>query len=210
MTTNTRGETPYADDLKWAASDPALTDEELNEAGRGYMEHLARLIVSLLHCSENFRHAIFRTVIDHPSFAQTLTRMARRGLADDLKAPSTVVHEVDAQNIRFEPVYGSYRTATGSSRIAMLIGAIVGLLVGIGAMMVINATPVAVNVTNQTADIGVSSAVDQPWFIVVFVLFTTLVGACIGSARRQYETIRYVAGIRPVYVDEELEEPEER
>lgn len=212
MTTHTPGETPYADDINRYANDPALTTEELDAVGRGYLENLVRLIVSLLGTSANVKHAIFRTVIDHPQFAQILTRMARKGLADDLAKPRRVVHEVDAQNIRFEPIYSSYRTAVGSSRIATLIGAIVGLLAGIGAMMVINATPVAVNIARQTASVGVSSAVDQPWFIAVCLVISTLIGACLGSVKQRYDTVRYVSGIRPVYADteEEREEPEER
>lgn len=203
-------ETPYADDISRYANDPALTNEELDAVGRGYLENLVRLIVSLLSTSANVKHAIFRTVIDHPQFAQVLTRMARKGLADDLKAPRTLVHEVDAQNIRFEPTYSSYRTAVGSSRIATVIGGIVGLLAGILAMTVINATPVAVDVAHQTASIGVSSAVDQPWFIIVCLVITTLIGACLGGIKQRYGTVHYVSGVRPVYAEHATETTEGR
>jgi len=121
-----------------------------------------------------------------------------------------VVHEVDAQNIRFEPIFSSYKTAVGSSRIATLIGAIVGLLAGIWAMMMIDATPVAVNVANQTASVGIAQAVDKPWFIAVCLVITTLIGACLGSIKQRYEDVQYVSGIRPVYAKDAAEASEGR
>lgn len=211
MTTHMPDETPFAETIHMATGLAAGTDKELDQIGRGYLEHLVRLIVSLISTSANVKYAVFRNVIDHPQFAQTLTRMARKGLADDLAAPRTIVHEVDACNIRFEPVYAYHRMAVGSSRIATLIGAIIGLLAGIWAMMMIDATPVAVDVANQTASVGIAQAVDKPWFIAVSLVIATLIGACLGGIKQRYENIRSVSDVRAFFVDdEELEEIEER
>jgi len=205
------GGTPFAETTNMAACLPAGSDEELDQIGRGYLENLVRLIVSLITSSERVRLLIFDAVIRNPKFTTIIVDRARTGLAEDLKAPRTVVHEVNARNIRFEPTYSSYKTAVGSSRIATLIGAIVGLLAGIWAMMMINATPVAVDITGQTpVSVGVSSAVDQPWFIAVCLVIATLIGACLGSIKQRYGTVQYVSGIRPVYAKDAAEASEGR
>lgn len=198
MTTKPGG-TPFAETTNMAACLPAGNDEELDQIGRGYLENLVRLIVSLITSSERVRLLIFDAVIRNPKFTTIIVDRARTGLAEDLKAPRTVVHEVDARNIRFEPTYSTYKAPVGSSRIAVVIGAIVGLLAGIWAMMVINATPVAVNVIDQTASVGISQAVDRPWFIAICIVLTTLIGAALGSFKQRYETVRYVAGVRAVH-----------
>ena len=200
------GGTPYADDIAMAASLPADSHEELDNIGHGLMEYVVRLIVSLITFNERVKHLIFDAVIRNPRFATIIVERARIGLAEDLAAPRTVVHEIDMQNIQFETTYGSRKEATGSSWIAIIIGAIVGLLAGIWAMTVINATPVAVNVTNQTASIGVSSAVDQPWFMAICLAIATLIGAAFGGLKKRYKDVSYPTGIRVIYAPE----PEER
>lgn len=209
MTTKPGG-TPYADDISMAASLPADSHEELDNIGHGFMENTVRLIVSLVTSNERVRMQIFDAVIRNPRFAAIVIGRARTGLADELRIRNTVVHEVDAQNIRFEPIFSSYKTAVGSSRIATLIGAIVGLLAGIWAMMMIDATPVAVNVANQTASVGIAQAVDKPWFIAVCLVITALIGACLGSIKQRYEDVQYVSGIRPVYAKDAAEASEGR
>lgn len=209
MTTKPGG-TPYADDINMAASLPAGDREELDQIGHGFMEYVVRLIVSLVTSNARVKYLIFDAVIRNPKFTTIIVDRARTGLADELRVRNTVVHEVDVHNIRFEPTYSSYKTAVGSSRIATLIGAIVGLLAGIWAMMVIDATPVAVNVTDQIASVGVSSAVDQPWFIAIVLVVATLIGACIGSIKQRYGTVQYVSGIRSVYAKDAAEASEGR
>lgn len=211
--TNMPGGTPFGDEIAEATCHPAKDYQELDQIGRGFMKYMIRLIVSLITSNARVRSHLFDAVTRHYKFPTMVVDAARAGLAEELSARNTVVYEVDASNIRFVPRYKSYRTAVGSSRIAMLIGAILGLLAGILAMTMINATPVAVNVAHQTASVGVSSAVDQPWFIGVFLVITTVVGYCIGSVKQRYDTIEYVAGVRAAYVDdteEECEESEER
>lgn len=211
--TTTPGGTPFGDEISEATCYPATDHQELDQIGRGFMKYLVRLIVSVIVSSARVRSQIFNAIICNPRFGDIVTEKARTGLAEELRVRNIVVHEVDARNIRFVPQYKSYRTAVGSSRIAILIGAIVGLLAGVLAMTVINATPVAVNVAHQTASIGVSGAVDQPWFIAICLAITTIAGGCIGSIKQRYDTIEYVAGVRATYVvdmDEEREEPEER
>lgn len=200
--TTTPGGTPFAETTNMAACLPADSQEELDRIGRGYLENLVRLIVSLITSSERVRLLIFDAVIRNPRFATIIVDRARIGLADELAKPHTVVHEVDARNIRFEPVYDTYQTPAGSSRIATLIGAIVGLFAGIWAMMMIDATPVAVDVANQTASVGIAQAVDKPWFIAVVLVVTTLIGACLGSVKQRYKTVRFVTDVRPVYAED--------
>ncbi|HEU4715877.1 MAG TPA: hypothetical protein VFS14_03540, partial [Candidatus Saccharimonadales bacterium] len=122
MTTKPGG-TPFAETTNMAACLPADSQEELDQIGRGYLENLVRLIVSLITSSERVRLLIFDAVIRNPRFATIIVDRARTGLADELATPRTVVHEVDARNIRFEPVYDTYQAPVGSSRIATLIGA---------------------------------------------------------------------------------------
>ena len=200
------GGTPFGDEIAEATCHPAKDHQELDQIGRGFMKYLIRLIVSLITSNARVRGHLFDAVTRHYKFPTMVADAARTGLAEELSVRNTVVYEVDASNIRFEPIYGAYKTAVGSSRIATLIGAIIGLLAGIGAMMVIDATPVAVDVAHQTASIGVASAVDKPWFIVVFVIFTMLIGACLGSIKQRYTTVRYVAGIDAVYATDAPEE----
>jgi hypothetical protein len=203
------GGKPFAETTNMAACLPAGNDEELDQIGRGYLENLVRLIVSLITSSERVKYLIFDAVIRNPRFTTIIVERARTGLAEDLAAPRTV--EVDARNIRFEPVYGAYRASVGSSRIAVIIGAIVGLLAGVWAMMMIDATPVTVNVASQTASVGIAQAVDKPWFIAICIVITTLVGAALGGFKQRYETVNYVSSVRPVYdSSKELEESEGR
>lgn len=201
MTTKPGG-TPFAETTNMAACLPADSQEELDQIGRGYLENLVRLIVSLITSNSRVRYLIFDAVIRNPRFTTIIVDQARTGLADELRVRNTVVHEVDARNIRFEPVYDTYQAPVGSSRIATLIGAIVGLLAGIWAMMMIDATPVAVDVANQTASVGIAQAVDKPWFIAVVLVVTTLIGACLGSIKQRYKTVRIVTNVRPVYAED--------
>lgn len=201
MTTKPGG-TPFAETTNMAACLPADSHEELDQIGRGYLENLVRLIVSLITSNSRVRYLIFDAVIRNPRFTTIIVDQARTGLADELRVRNTVVHEVDARNIRFEPVYDTYQAPVGSSRIATLIGAIVGLLAGIWAMMMIDATPVAVDVANQTASVGIAQAVDKPWFIAVVLVVTTLIGACLGSIKQRYKTVRIVTNVRPVYAED--------
>lgn len=201
MTTKPGG-TPFAETTNMAACLPADSQEELDQIGRGYLENLVRLIVSLITSNSRVRYLIFDAVIRNPRFTTIIVDQARTGLADELRVRNTVVHEVDARNIRFEPVYDTYQAPVGSSRIATLIGAIVGLLAGIWAMMMIDATPVAVDVANQTASVGIAQAVDKPWFIAVVLVVTTLIGACLGSIKQRYKTVRLVTNVRPVYAED--------
>lgn len=200
MTTKPGG-TPFAETTNIAACLPADSQEDLDQIGRGYFENLVRLIVSLITSNSRVRHLIFDAVIHNPKFMTIIVNGARTGLADELAAPRTVVHEVDARNVRFEPVYDTYRAPVGSSRIATLIGAVLGLLAGIWAMMVIDATPVAVNVANQTASVGIAQAVDKPWFIAVVLVLATLIGACLGSIKQRYKTVRFVTNVNPTYAE---------
>ena len=68
--------------------------------------------------------------------------------------------------------------------------------------MMIDATPVAVDVANQTASVGIAQAVDKPWFIAVVLVVTTLIGACLGSIKQRYKTVRIVTNVRPVYAED--------
>jgi len=194
------GGTPYADDISMAASLPADSHEELDNVGHGLMEYLVRLIVSLVTSNERVRMQIFDAVIRNPKFTTIIVGLARTGLADELRVRNTTVHEVDMKNIGFETVYGSRKEAVGSSRIAVVIGAVIGLLAGIWAMVIIDATPVAVNVTGQApASVGVANAVDQPWFIAIVLIVTTLIGAAFGGIKKRYEEVTYPKSMRAVY-----------
>jgi hypothetical protein len=191
---------PFAETTNMAACLPADSQEELDRIGRGYLENLVRLIVSLITSNSRVRYLIFDAVIRNPKFTTIIVEQARSGLADELAAPRTVVHEVDMKDIRFETVYGSRKEAVGSSRVAVVIGAVIGLLAGIWAMMVINAAPVAVDITGQApASVGVSNAVDQPWFIAIALVVTTLIGAAFGGIKKRYEEVTYPKSMRAVY-----------
>jgi hypothetical protein len=197
------GGTPYADDISMAASLPAGDHDELDNIGHGLMEYVVRLIVSLVTSNARVKYLIFDAVIRNPKFTTIIVDQARTGLADELRVRNTVVHEVDMKDIRFETVYGSRKVAAGSSRIAVFIGAVLGLLAGIWAMMIIDATPVAVNVVSQTASVGVSNAVDQPWFITIVLVVTTLIGAAFGGIKKRYEEVTYPKSVRAIYTENE-------
>ena len=53
-----------------------------------------------------------------------------------------------------------------------------------------------------TASVGIAQAVDKPWFIAVVLVLTTIIGACLGSIKQRYRTVRFVTDVRPVYAED--------
>lgn len=186
--------TPLATEIHTASGAPAQNNEDLELIGHGLIANIVRLIVSLLTASTKFRDILVTSVVQHSIFTTHVVDSARAGLADDLKAPRTVVQSVNFANI--EPVYGRVRVLAGVSRLAIVVGAIIGFVAGVVAMMMIDATPVTVDLADQSASVGVSQAVDAWWFIVIVVALSTLAGAVIGSLRQKVEHMSVVTGFK--------------
>jgi len=45
----------------------------------------------------------------------------------------------------------------------------------------------------------VANAVDQPWFIAIVLIVTTLIGAAFGGIKKRYEEVTYPKSMRAVY-----------